>query len=232
MSGDADVAAAAALLADRTRCSFVLALIDDGVLPASELAARVGVTASTASEHLARLVDGGVVTSTREGRQRRYSIAGAAVAEAVEALARIAPQPPARSLREVTRTKFLRHARTCYDHLAGAVGVAIADALVKKGALVRSGGGQFALGPAAASMLTPLTIDVDAVAAKRRPLVRGCLDWSERELHVAGALGAAITQRLFDLRWIERRETNRSVAVTDDGAAGLKSVFGIDVGEI
>jgi DNA-binding transcriptional ArsR family regulator len=126
MRGDVDVAAAARLLAEPARATLVLALMDREALPAGELAARAGIAPSTASEHLARLVEGNVLAMTRNGRYRTYRIAGPAVAEAVEALAAIAPQPRAHSLREATRGALLRHARTCYDHLAGHVGVSVA----------------------------------------------------------------------------------------------------------
>ena len=230
MNGDADVAAAAALLAEPARAALVLAVLDRGALPASELAAGAGVAPSTASGHLRRLVDGGVLVATQRGRHRYYELAEPAVAEAVEALSRIAPQRPVRSLREATRGELIREARTCYDHLAGRLGVALARALERNGTVVRRNG-TYELGREAEARLSKLDLDLDldAFARGRRPLVRGCLDWSERELHVAGALGAALAARLFELGWIERRDANRSVALTDAGRELLRRRVGLEL---
>jgi DNA-binding transcriptional ArsR family regulator len=228
MKGDADVAAAAALLAEPTRAALVLAVMEQGALPASELASRAGIAASTASEHLARLVDGRFMVVDKNGRHRYYDLADAAVAEAVEALSRVAPQRPVRTLREATRSELIREARTCYDHLAGRLGVALARGLERKGVLA-SQDGALIIGPRARPRLAALDIDLEEIAGQRRPLVRGCLDWSERELHLAGALGAAIATRLFELGWIARREANRSVAVTMAGRDLLRSQLGVDL---
>jgi DNA-binding transcriptional ArsR family regulator len=214
-TGEADVAAAAALLAEPARTALVVALMHEQELTASDLAARAGIAPSTASEHLGRLVSGGFLEARKHGRHRYFSLADRAVAEAVEALAAIAPQPPVRSLREATRSELLREARTCYDHLAGRLGVALAQALERKQVVVRRNGG-YELGPAAAEHCAAVGVDLPEVEAQRRPTVRGCLDWSERELHVAGALGAALANRFFELGWIRRRDGNRSVEVVDE----------------
>ncbi len=202
--------------------------MDDGPLPASELAARAGIAPSTTSEHLTRLVAGGFLTTSKSGRHRYYELADPAVAGAVEALAVVAPQPPVRSLRDATRSELVRYARTCYDHLAGELAVSLAVALERVGALARSDG-TYVLGPGAETRFAALGIDLAELARRRRPLVRGCVDWSERELHVAGALGAALTERLLALGWIERRAGNRSIVVTTAGRAGLAREFGIGV---
>lgn len=227
MRGDADVAAAAALLAEPARAALVLAVMAEGPLSASELASRAEIAPSTASAHLARLVAAGFMTGSKQGRHRYYRLADPAVARAVEALSLVAPQPPVRSLREATRSELIRHARTCFDHLAGRVGVALARALERERVLLRSDG-TYQLGPKAEVRLASLGIDLAELQRQRRPLVRGCVDWSERELHVAGALGAALAARLFELGWIRRRDGNRSVEVTPDGWARLKSEFGVE----
>jgi DNA-binding transcriptional ArsR family regulator len=213
--GEADVAAAAALLAEPARAALVVALTEDEALPASELAARAGVAPSTASEHLRRLVEGGFLASRKNGRHRYFSLADPAVADAVEALAIVAPQPPVRSLREATKSELIRSARTCYDHLAGRVGVDLAAALERQRVVVRRNG-DYALGPEAHGRCEALGIDLEELEAQRRPVVRACLDWSERELHVAGGLGAALANRFFELGWIRRRAGNRSVEVVDE----------------
>ena len=216
MHSEPDLAAAATLLAEPARAELVLAALADGPLSASELAARAGVSRSTASGHLGRLVEGGFLVVAAQGRNRRYELAGPEVAEAVEALSRVAPPRPARSLREANRNELIREARTCYDHLAGRLGVAFATALEGRGVVERSNG-DYVLGRRPAAGLAVLGIELDLLMRLRRPLVRGCLDWSERELHVAGALGAALTARLFELGCIVRRDTTRSVTLTDAG---------------
>jgi len=213
--GEADVAAAAALLAEPARAALVVALTEDEALPASELAARAGVAPSTASEHLRRLVAGGFLVSRKNGRHRYFSLADPAVADAIEALAIVAPQPPVRSLREATKSELIRAARTCYDHLAGRLGVDLAAAMERQRVVVRRNG-DYALGPEAQRHCEALGIDLAELEAHRRPVVRGCLDWSERELHVAGGLGAAVANRFFEFGWIRRREGNRSVEVVDE----------------
>jgi len=215
MTGEADVAAAASLLAETARASLVIALTEQEALPASALAARAGIAPSTASEHLRRLVDGGLLLVRSNGRRRYFRLADPAVADAIEALAVIAPQPAVRSLREATKSELIREARTCYDHLAGRLGVALAAALEEQAVVVRKNGG-YELGRRAEARCEELGIDLAELQAQRRPVVRGCLDWSERELHVAGAFGAALATRLFELGWIRRREGNRSVEVTDE----------------
>ena len=146
----------------------------------------------------------------------------------IEALAVIAPRHPVSSLREATRGELLRFARTCYDHLAGRVGVAVATGLEQQRVVVRRDG-SYGLGARAGRRLGELGIDLEDLGRLRRPVVRGCLDWSERELHVAGAVGAALTTRFFELGWIRRREGNRSVEVTADGLVGLRRELGFEL---
>jgi DNA-binding transcriptional ArsR family regulator len=227
MEADKDVAACAALIGDRTRATLLLALTEeiDG-LAAGDLARRARVSAPTASSHLGKLVAGGLVTPERRGRQRYYRVAGPEVAEALEALSTIAPSRPVRSLRDEKLGDAIRAARTCYDHLAGRLGVALAEALERNGVLVSLDGG-YAVTRRGERALTSFGLDVDGLRGGRRPLVRACLDWSERRFHLAGALGAAITTRLFELRWIERVGSGRAVRLTKAGRAGLRDSFGL-----
>jgi DNA-binding transcriptional ArsR family regulator len=221
----ADVAAVAALIGERARAAMLDALVDDHELPATELARRAGVSASTASAHLAKLVDGGLVDVERNGRQRRYRLAGPAVAAAIEALAVIAPSRPARSLREATRAELLRTGRTCYDHLAGRLGVELTSALDRNG-LLRRRGRAYLLTRAGERALDDLGVDLVAVRAQRRSFAFPCLDWTERRNHLAGALGAALTERLFALGWVERVGPGRAAALTDSGREGLGAFLG------
>jgi DNA-binding transcriptional ArsR family regulator len=226
--GDADVAAAAALIGEPARAALLLALMEEEVLAARELAARAGVSPSTASGHLSKLLSGGLVSDERLGRHRYFRLAEPAVAVALEALSAIAPARPVRTLREATVSDAIRYARTCYDHLAGRLGVELAAALERQGILVYQEE-EYTLGAAAEIRLGDLGISIAELAGGRRPLVRSCLDWSERRRHVAGALGAALANRLFELGWLRRRPTNRSVEVTDVGRARLDEEFGLDL---
>lgn len=226
MNADVNIAAAAALIADPTRAAFLDELLDGRALPAGELARRAGVTASTASTHLARLVEGGLVAMERSGRHRYFRLADPTVARALEALAAVAPPKPVRSLRQSNVAASLRSGRTCYDHLAGVLGVRLTQALVESGSLsVREGA--FALTEAGAERLTAFGIDLTAAERSRRAFAPCCLDWSERRHHLAGALGAALLQRLLDLRWIQRAEGSRAVKLTPEGQIGLERQFGL-----
>jgi DNA-binding transcriptional ArsR family regulator len=224
MDGDADVAAA--LIGEPARAALLLALMEEERLPARELAARARIAPSTASGHLGRLVDGGLITGERSGRHRYFRLADPAVATALEALSTIAPARPVRSLRDASSSEAIRYARTCYDHLAGRLGVELTAALERDGVLYHDGE-TFELRRTAP--LAKLGIDLDSLARRRRPLVRPCLDWSERRRHVAGALGAGIVDRLFELAWLKRRSTNRSVEITPLGLVRLRTEFGLEL---
>src|SRR5262245_39497383 len=231
VSGDADIAAVGALIGEPARASLLLALTESTRLPARELALRAGIAPSTASGHLAKLAAAKLVVSEREGRHRFFELADPAVAEALEALSAIAPVRRASSLRDASVGDALRHARTCYDHLAGRLGVELAAALERKHVLERSNG-TYALGPNAEARLGALGIDMAELAGGRRPLLRACLAWSERRPYVAGALGAALAARAFELDWVRRRPTNRSVEVTAQGRTALRRELGLELDTI
>src|SRR5437763_430090 len=224
----ADIAVVATLIGNRTRLSMLNALVDERDLPATELARRAHVSTSTASEHLAKLVVGELVAVERRGRQRRYRLADAGVAGAVEALAAIAPMRPVQSLREATRGELLREGRTCYDHLAGRLGVQLTEALRRSG-VIRRRDGAYILTSSGEKAIVDLGIDVTTLRQQRRAFAVPCLDWSERREHLAGALGAALAVRLFELSWIERVGRGRAATVTTDGLKALHSRFGLDL---
>jgi DNA-binding transcriptional ArsR family regulator len=232
--GDADLAAVGALVADRRRCQILLALNDGRALPASRLAAEAGVSAATTSAHLAKLTSAGLLTVEARGRHRYYRLAGPAVAELMESLQRLAPAAPVRSLRQGTRAAALREARTCYDHVAGRLGVALLAALLDKGHLtggdgrydpdagsdVRAGYGHdvdYALTPAGTEFLAEFGVRIPP----NRRLIRYCVDWSEQRHHLSGRLGLAVLDAFLDQRWVERRTGHRAVTVTDAGQAAL-----------
>ncbi len=215
-----DLAALAGLLADGTRASICLALLDGRWWTAKELALAAGVAASTATGHLNLLVTGGLLTERRQGRHRYLSLADADTAELIENLASMAPGRPPQSatLRTSSRRKVLARARTCYDHLAGSLGVAITQAMTDRGFLDWQHG--LALTADGRGWLAGLGIAVPETC--RRPPVRSCLDWTERRPHLAGAVGAAICRHAFDSGWIERIGTGRAVAVTGVGRGALR----------
>jgi len=226
-AGDADVAAVAALIADRARSAMLDALMDGRSCAAGELARRAGVAPSTASGHLARLLAGGLVLCEIDGRERRYRLASAAVAAALEALSRLAPPAEVRSLRSADRAAAIRTARTCYDHLAGRLGVGLTEALVERKALV-SRDASYELTAAGERTLARLGVDVARARAQRRSFARACVDWSERRPHLAGALGAGLAEALLQRGWVRRRPSDRGLLVTAKGADGLRR-FGVEL---
>jgi DNA-binding transcriptional ArsR family regulator len=226
VDGDADIAAVAALIGDRTRALMLLALLDGRPLPAGELAAAAGVSRPTASSHLAKLADGGLLSVDARGRHRYYGIATPQVAELVEAIQRVAPAAPVRSLRDSKLSEALRFARMCYDHLAGELAVDLVDALQRDRLLTLTDGG-YEPSPLGADRLGAFGIDVGALRSRRRSFARACLDWSERRPHVAGALGAAIAGRMIELGWIRRAQSGRAVHLMRRGEQGLEEHFGL-----
>jgi DNA-binding transcriptional ArsR family regulator len=225
---DTDIALAAALIADQTRAAILQALLPGRPLAAGELARLAGVSAGTASFHLAKLLDGGMVAVTRQGRHRYYQLSGHEVAAALEAIGLISPVIPARSLRQSREAEALAEARTCYDHLAGRAGVELLDAMRRAGALTlaATSPARYEVSGAGREILLSFGIDIDEVQRMRRHFAGECLDWTQRRGHLNGALAAAITARLFALGWIERGRRRRSVIVTAAGADGLAATFG------
>ena len=226
MNGQTDIASIGALLADDARASMILTLLGGDAIPAGELARRAGVSPSGASAHLKRLREGGLVTQESVGRHRYFRLASAELAEALESIARVAPVRPVSSFRESEGTRALKQARTCYDHLAGELGVAVADALVER-AVLRRTDEAFAVTDDGSRWLAALGIDLEAVAGSRRSFARACLDWSERRPHLAGSLGAAVADVFFARKWIRRLPGGRAVAVTPDGRAWLAHELGL-----
>ena len=228
---EVDLAAVAAMIADPSRAAMLNALFGGEPLTAGELARRAGIAPSTATGHLARLEAGGLIVSVRDGRTRRVRLAGPEVARALEALAAIAPPARPRGLKEWQHGEALRGARSCYDHLAGVAGVALADALVARGVL-EPGEGAFAITPRGEDELAAFGLDVPALHGARRATARACLDWSERRPHVAGALGAALLDELLRRRWLRRRTDGRALTLTAAGGDGLAAAFGVELATI
>jgi hypothetical protein len=212
-------------------------MLDGRAWTVGELARHAEIAPSTASEHVARLINGGLAAATHQGRHRYVRLADPASAELIEGLAEYAtPGPPTplergRSLRAVRASEAIARARTCYDHLAGRLGVRMTDALTGAGLLDQAGG--FALTAAGLDWLeSAMGVDVAALRAGRRPLVRQCIDWTERRPHLGGASGAAICGRFLAEGWIRRINGGRAVRVTPAGAEALRRLQGIDLRDV
>ncbi|HET6951742.1 MAG TPA: winged helix-turn-helix domain-containing protein [Acidimicrobiales bacterium] len=219
-----DFAAVAGLLGHPARSTMVDALMGGDARTAGELARAAGIAPSTASEHLGRLIDGGLVAVVARGRHRYHRLRGPEVAAALEAFAAICPPTPVRSLRAASHRDALREGRTCYDHLAGRLGVVLTDALGARGWIVHHPAVD--LTPAGEAALVAAGVDVAGARAARRVFARTCLDWTERRPHLAGALGAAVAAAALDAGWVQRRD-GRSVTVTGRGREVLTGLFGI-----
>ena len=202
------------------------ALFDGTPRSAGALAREAGIAASTASHHLGRLLDAGLIVVEPDGRRRAFRLAGPDVAHALEALAVISPQRPSRTLRRATRLEAERVARTCYDHLAGRLGVAVCDALLEARAIAPDGERDYVLGPRADRAFDALGVTLPLPG--RRAYARACLDWSERRPHLAGALGAAVAETLLDRRWVARVPGTRALRVTEAGREGLRDALSLE----
>ncbi|MCT7352424.1 metalloregulator ArsR/SmtB family transcription factor [Streptomyces sp. 15-116A] len=223
----AGLARLAGLIADETRAACLMALLDGRAWTAGELARHAGVAASTVSEHLGKLVAGGLLAEERQGRHRYVRLADAGVAQLVEDLA--ARVPPAvgrpRGLRAVSAGAAMARGRTCYDHLAGRLGIAVTDAMTRRGLLRQDTG--FALTDAGVEWFEGAGIPLER--GGRRPLARGCLDWTERRPHLAGVAGAALCRHALEAGWCVRVGSGRAVKVTALGEGALRELLGVEV---
>ncbi len=226
-SPDPNVAEVAALIGDHGRAAMLFALLDGRQLSAGELADRAGVSPSAASAHLGKLVAGGLLLVERSGRQRLYRIAAADVGQAIEALAAIAKPAKIVALTQNAIASELRIARSCYDHLAGRLGVGLTEALVIRRAIEPDGARGYHVTRAGDRFFTALGIDVAEAQTRRRHFALQCVDWSEHRAHLAGALGAAIRGRLLDAGWIQRMQASRALRITPAGHAALVEHFAL-----
>lgn len=208
---------------------MLIALADGRALPAGELAYAARVTAQTASSHLAKLLEGGMLTIETEGRHRYYRLAGSHIALALEHLAAIKSLPPTRYKALNHEAQSLRFARRCYDHLAGQLGVAVTQGLKERGFIVAAPDKQFAVTPSGMQWFGAMGLDVCALKPTRRGLARQCLDWTERSHHLAGPLGVRFMAVLCASGWLRCSQASRAIQLTPQGRTGLKKQLGISV---
>jgi DNA-binding transcriptional ArsR family regulator len=216
------------LLGDPGRAAIVLSLMDGLALPAGELASIANVAPQTASGHLARLIDGGLLSVERQGRHRYYRLSSPEVADAIEALLVLTARPKSRE-RTVTAGS-LAHARTCYAHLAGWLGVQVAEALEHRGLLRISGPKLYTVTPSGRSWFQSVGIEIPEDTRAHSKLARRCLDWTERRHHLAGSLGCSMYKRLVDLRWVVPIRGSRAVRVTLEGKSRLWELLRLPIG--
>ena len=221
MKSGPDIAPVAAMIGAPARASMLTALADGRALTAGELAREAGVTAQTASAHLARLRDGGLISLSKEGRHAYYRLAGPDVAAVLEQLMGLAERTGRSRTRPGPKDPALRRARVCYDHLAGDAGVAMLDALLAMGAL----GEGLEVTPTGGAFLNSISIDADVLAAGSRPVCKACLDWSVRRHHLAGSLGAALLGAIYAKGWAVRASQGRAVVFTAQGQAAFEAAF-------
>lgn len=217
-----DIARIASLVGDPARANMLNALMGGTALTASELALEAGVSLPTASSHLGKLMEGGLLTVASQGRHRYYGLAGPQVAGMIEAITGVAEAVGPKRVRPGPRDGAMRVARVCYDHLAGEQAVAMLDRLVAKNVLVRDEQ-EIRLGPSAASHFAAIGIDV--YTKPRRPVCRACLDWSVRRSHLAGTLGAAILDKILAEKWARREKDSRAVIFSPPGRQAFERVF-------
>ena len=219
------LAETASLVGDPTRAAMLMALMDGRALTAGELARAGGVTAQTASGHLAKMLEAGLLALEAQGRHRYYRLASPAIAGMLEAMMVAAVPPP---IRTGPRDAAMRRARVCYDHLAGEIAVALTDAMVARGQ-IEIGVDGAALTDAGRALLYGIGVELPPCQdGKNAVFCRPCLDWSERRHHIAGAVGAALYRSFLARNWVRRADGGRTVTITPPGREALRRHFGVE----
>ncbi|TQR20690.1 ArsR/SmtB family transcription factor [Psychrobacillus vulpis] len=228
MSINPNMSEVAALLGEKSRATILTSLMDGRFHTASELAFMAGITPQTASFHLSKLVEGNLVIVEKNGRHRYFKLANGDIARILETFLSISPPPEVRSLKQSSQLKLLQEARTCYDHLAGKLGVYLTEALLNSGYLKKEER-EFVVTPKGEHFFSDFGIDLSDLKRKRRSFSHACLDWSERQHHLAGALGHRLFTHFLEVGWIVRVPSIRAVKVTVKGKVGFKQFFNINV---
>jgi DNA-binding transcriptional ArsR family regulator len=225
MKDGPSIAPIAALAGDPARANMLAALLGGKALTAGELASEAGITAQTASSHLAKLEQGGLIAGVKQGRHRYFKLSGHDVAEMLETMMGVAQRAGHTRTRTGPKAPELRKARVCYDHLAGEMGVALFDGLTN--ARLIAGGDTLRLTKRGENFMRDFGIDLDPLARERRPLCKSCLDWSQRRSHLAGGLGAAMLERFTDLKWARRDRASRAVHFSPDGERAFRRLLNL-----
>jgi DNA-binding transcriptional ArsR family regulator len=222
-----NIASVAALIGDPTRATILASLADGRALTAGELAYIAKVSPQTASSHLTKLVEGGLLVMQAQGRHRYYRLTSSKVAEVIEEMAALAPPAPIRSLRESEQAKALRFARTCYEHLAGELGVSITTTLVKKGYIEESND-NYQLTRLGEKWLLEFGVRITGLNRLKCSIPRH-IDWTERHHHIGGPIAVGLTRRLLELEWIARGNVRRSIVITDAGRINFQREFHLEL---
>jgi DNA-binding transcriptional ArsR family regulator len=229
MKSGPDIARLGALIGDPARANILSALLSGKALTATELAAEAGITGQTASSHLKKMTEGGLIAQAKQGRHRYFTLAGPEVASVLEAVMGLAASKGHLRTRTGPKDPAMRAARVCYDHLAGDMAVRIFDSLQSRSFLtISSDKGGLGLTKNGEDFMLGFGIDLEALANSRRPLCRACLDWSERRNHLAGSLGAAILTRFQEERWLRREPKSRVIHISPNGELALQKLFPSD----
>jgi DNA-binding transcriptional ArsR family regulator len=221
------IAEIAAMIGDISRSAILCALMDGRAFTAGELASHAGISPQTASGHLSKLTDAGLISLLPQGRHRYYRISSPDVADVLESLSVLAASGPKRFRPPGPKDKALRQARSCYDHLAGHLAVTLAQNLEARG-LVSLTGSAPSVSEEGRRFFCDFGVDLDRAAGHRRELCRACLDWSERRFHIGGRLGAGLLDRFVELNWLKRSADVRALTVTRAGEAGFAREFGYE----
>jgi DNA-binding transcriptional ArsR family regulator len=220
----------ASIVSEPSRAAILTVLLDNRFHSAGELAYMARIKPQTTSFHLSKMIEANLITVEKQGRHRYFRIQGPEVAKIMETLLPLSPPAQIRSFNQSTEDKAIRQARTCYDHIAGFLGVQLTDSFIKKGFLTDNND-EFLLSEGGVSFLASLGIDVQEVRKKRRSFSHKCLDWSERRHHLAGALGNVILELFIELNWVKRLPKTRALEITSIGKKAFLDYFSIDVSE-
>ncbi|WP_243522340.1 helix-turn-helix transcriptional regulator [Bacillus pseudomycoides] len=223
-----NVAKIASLISDTSRATILVQLLDGRPHPATELAHAAKIKPQTASFHLQKLYEAQIIDVEKHGRHRYYKIANHEIAESLENILYLAPPEPVQSFKQSKGSKEIQYARTCYDHLAGKIGVEITNSLLDNEILIKDGL-QFKVTKKGQEFFEGFDIDLNSLHKKRRFFSKCCLDWSERQHHLAGSLGNAILEKMLKENWIIRAEHSRAIHITPLGKRKIYETFSIQI---
>ncbi|PEE33735.1 ArsR/SmtB family transcription factor [Bacillus cereus] len=223
-----NVSEVALLIRSKSKAQILTYLLDGKAYPTSELAYVAKIKPKTATYHLSKMKEEGILSIEKHGKHSYYRLSNSEISQILELLLVITPQEKAMPFRQSSQSSELRCARTCYDHLAGKLGVAITNSLLDKGYLMKKDM-YFHITKTGQTFFTEFGIDVNEIKQKKRIFAKACLDWTEREHHLAGSLGNALLEKLLQLNWIQRISKSRTIKVTPNGKKELEQIFSIDI---